>query len=256
MFYGGVPLITDYGTARSYSEINEIEVERLKGRLHGTPVWLPPELISIVPQTYSKPRIYFNLGKVCQKTDVWGLGLILMKCLTGKSLFEDIPLKTYKMPDIFYDTYSQFYQNQLTARYKLSSLRFIQRLYDNYPFPKVKLDIPKIRDLIDFSQSMDHIINNRKKKKKDSRKTDFRSGKLFIAKIVMDKMKLIERTRSDFEIKEFFINALFHFFDMCTASLNNRIKIYQLVDTLEIIFPNLKNISKIEVAEKDSEKLF
>lgn len=116
MFLYGLPVITDYGTARSYSEINEVELERLEGRLHGTPVWLPPELISIEKED-KQEEIYFNLSKVGQKTDVWGLALVLMRYLIGQSLFHDVPL-TYKIPDIFYITHQQFYEAKIVQRYR------------------------------------------------------------------------------------------------------------------------------------------
>ena len=247
MFYQDIPVITDYGTARSYSEINEVEIERLQGRLHGTPVWLPPELISIIEQKSGPPAIYFNLGKVGQKTDIWGLGLILMRYLTGKSIFHDVPLKRQYVPNIFYSTHHQFYHANIVSRYRQSSLRLMQRLYgindtlDTNP----KIDIDKVRALLEGDGSDELPLGHLQgEKNKRDEKNEPASGRVLVAKLITEKMKLSQRTRSNSELNEFFLATLFDLFDLCAASLIDRVKIYQLVDILETVFPRLKQYSQ------------
>ncbi len=242
MFLHGLPVITDYGTARSYSEINEVELERLEGRLHGTPVWLPPELISIQKQE-NKEEIYFNLSKVGQKTDVWGLALVLMRYLIGQSLFHDVPL-TYKIPDIFYITYQQFYDAKIIQRYRQHVYRKLYRLYEShYPFEETKIFLPKLKNMLFegescFEEKIRNFISSLGETEA-GQETPINSSRLLINQIVAKKMKLRQRQHSDFEIKEFFLQSFLDFYDMCLAPLQDRIKIYTLVDTLEVIFPGM-----------------
>jgi len=65
------------------------------------------------------------------------------------------------------------------------------------------------------------------------------SGRVLIAKLCLKKLQFLQRTRSEYEIREFFFNTLFELFDICVAPLDQRIKIYQLMDILDILFPGL-----------------
>lgn len=249
MFLYGLPVITDYGTARSYSEINELELERLEGRLHGTPVWLPPELISI-QQKKDKPEIYFNLGKVGQKTDVWGLALLLMRYLTGESLFHDVCL-TYKIPDIFWMTYKEFTEAKILHRYRQYAYRKLQRLYEiKYPMESAKLDVERIKNMLFDDQA---LLGNKKENRNFLENAcDLESqptSKALLCPLYQKKRKLQQRQHSSFEIQEFFLLSLFDLFDMCTANHDERIKIYQLVDLLEIIFPGMVVHCQKEIQE-------
>ncbi|WP_372368390.1 protein kinase [Candidatus Uabimicrobium sp. HlEnr_7] len=241
MFYGETPIITDYGTARSNSEINEVEIERILGRLHGTPIWLPPELISIRTDEYDKPYVYYNLSKVCQKTDVWGLGLILMRCLTGRNLFSMSSIDTFSTPDVFLKIKHLFNEKNILRKYKHWCQRYMNRLYQNNDvLQKQTIDIQHIRSLLgslptrEFSKS----LTTKKKRKEDM----FSSGRFMAAKLLMKKIELMSRSRSDVEIRDFFIEILFELYDICTAPLMERVKIYRLANTLEQVFPGLREI--------------
>ena len=62
------------------------------------------------------------------------------------------------------------------------------------------------------------------------------------AKLLMRKIELISRNRSDVEIRDFFIETLFELYNICTAPLVERVKVYRLVNTLVQVFPGLREI--------------
>lgn len=266
MFYNGlVPVITDYGTARSYSEINEIEIERLQGRLHGTPTWLPPELISIVPsdEIPGAYYIYYNLGKVSQKTDIWGLALVLMRYLVGEHLFHDVPIKNYQIPDIFFTTYQQFTDSKIVSRYRQYSYRKLTRFYlrenslsnqklGETPEQHPQLDINYLNALLfdnqlSVNQKLQTQCDNHSNTNSDA--NAFNSGRVLTAKLYLKKLQFLHRTRhTDFETIEFFISSLLDIFDLCVAPIENRIKAYQLVEILENIFPGVLSTYQHQLA--------
>lgn len=269
MFYGsGTPVITDYGTARSYSEINEVETERLQGRLHGTPTWLPPELISIIPSTDTPGAyyIYYNLGKVSQKTDIWGMALVLMRYLVGEGLFHDVPIKNYQVPDIFFTTFQQFSEAKIISRYRQYAYRRLTRFYMN---PNSDIQQTKISDIGEHKAKLDlnlemltflllnNQINTAQKLQEqnearptpETEKRSMNSGRVLTAKLYLKKLQFLNRTRHfPYETVEFFISCLLDIFDLCTAPIENRIKVYQLVDVLENIFPGLISIYQRQLA--------
>ncbi len=256
MFYHNLPIITDYGTARSYSEINEIEFEKLQGRLHGTPTWLPPELISISPSEENSDNylVYYNLSNVGQKTDVWGLVLVLMRYLLGESLFHDVPIKNYQVPDIFFTTYQQFYEAKIVARYRQHAYRRLSRFYEirnsldmnsnflnidilkSFLFHDTKSETEKLNEQYMLLQCGKEISSNGKE---NSAIRNATTGRILTAKVCLKKLQFISRSRSNYETAEFFLSSIFDIFDLCVAPVESRIKSYQLVDILEILFPGM-----------------
>lgn len=258
MFYGETPIITDYGTARSNSEIDEVEIERISGRLHGTPIWLPPELISIHADEYGQPYVYYNLSKVCQKTDIWGLGLILMRCLTGRNLFSMSSITTFSTPDVFFKIKYLFNEKDILGKYKAWCQRYINRLYkNNDPLQKQNLDIEQIRYLLGSNISTQEepvLMRTTKRKRQEDM---FSSGRFMAAKILVRKLELISRNRSDVEIRDFFIETLFELYNICTAPLVERVKVYRLVNTLVQVFPGLREIdSHLHVPDLTTSALY
>ncbi len=234
MYHQGKPIITDYGTARSNSEINEIEIERLMGRLHGTPFWLPPELVTVMEE----PRlgefcVYYNLGKVCQKTDVWGLGLVLMALVAGKSLFEFAHQKIYPSPEIFFHLNHKFTKGQILQNYRKWAAQ-------NFYLPKTELNINNY-ELYELSKEksqakeiLEESLENQLKKKQTSKHI------LTIKKAELKRQAFIQSPSSSHLAKDFLVSSIFTIFDLCTAPLPKRIKIYRLVSLLDNLYPNLK----------------
>ncbi len=141
MFFDTLPLLVDWGTAKFSGEINEIEAARKAGKLHGTPSWLPPEVIRVEVGDDGISRVLLDLDGISQFTDVYGLGLMLMLLLTGLELFEGVPLGSGVL-DMFKDIHEQFHQRDLLGKYRRSCKKSLERLY----LATDSLSLDRIRD--------------------------------------------------------------------------------------------------------------
>ncbi len=200
MFCRDVPMLVDFGVSKSYSEINELELWKKRGYLHGTPVYLPPEVIQIENHPDGE-HIMFCLDKVSQRMDIWALGITFMEWLTGHRVFHDVTLGANvlemlgKMQHLFEDGYIQKYREQCHRR--------LTRMY-------LGTDVLTQQRMKDFD-----ILAFYDKKYVHKQKVDV----------------------EDIEVKKVFLNDIFKVFDLCTLPYDKRPKAPQLLEEIKGIFP-------------------
>lgn len=203
MFCKDVPMLVDFGVSKSYSEINELELWKKRGYLHGTPLYLPPEVIQLENHPDGE-HIVFCLDKVSQRMDIWALGLTFMEWLSGYRIFHDVSLGSNilemlgKMQHLFSDGY--------IAKYKEQCLRKLTRIY-------LGTDVLTQQRMKDYD-----ILEFYDKKYVHKQKIDV----------------------EDIEVKKTFLNDIFKVFDLCTLPYDKRPKAPQLLEELHNLFPQAK----------------
>jgi serine/threonine protein kinase len=205
LFYREIPMLMDFGASRTYDEINELELGKKTGLLHGTPTYLPPEIIQM-EQRLDGLHVVFCMDKVSQKVDIWALGLLLMSWLTGKSLFEGIPLGN-NLLEMFEKIYQQFQEHRL-AQYRHECERLMMRLY----------------------LGSDSLAMNR------LREVDIQ--KFYVSGIgTKDKENRMPQRFRGIDFRGTFFTDLLRLFDLCTAPYQERPKPIQLLNEVENLFP-------------------
>ncbi|MBI4616941.1 MAG: protein kinase [Planctomycetes bacterium] len=126
MFLAGCPYLTDFGTARSSGEINEVEENRLAGRLFGTPRWLPPEIVDVVKGS-NGAKVVLHPDRISQKTDVYGLGLVALRLLSGRDLFEGAI--SGDLGEVFFYFHELLRNQDLLGRYQRQVAQILERTY-------------------------------------------------------------------------------------------------------------------------------
>lgn len=206
LFFREIPVLLDFGASRTYDEINELELGKKTGLLHGTPTYLPPEILEI-EQRLDGDHMIFCMDKLTQKVDVWALGLVFMKWLTGKGLFEGLPLGT-NLLQILENIYKAFLKDRL-KQYRHECERMLARLY----------------------LASDSLTQKR------MRETDVR--RLYTSAAISAANPMSDQFRG-VDFKGSFVFDVLSIFDLCTKPYDERPKAGQLISEVEKLFPWIK----------------
>lgn len=215
LFYREIPMLMDFGASRTYDEINELELGKKTGLLHGTPTYLPPEVVQM-EQRMDGPHVVFCMDKISQKIDIWALGLVFMYWLTGKTLFENINLGN-NLLEMFERICQQFQDNRL-AQYRHECERTLCRLY-------LGSDAIAMNRLREADIQKYYVNNALTAGAKDNRQQQ------------IQQQQIQQQRFRGIDFRGGFFTDIMRIFDMCTAPYHERLKPLQLLNEVEKMFP-------------------
>lgn len=216
MFYQDLPVLLDFGSSKSFSEINELELWKKRGYLHGTPMYFPPEVFGLEDAAAGTKHIWLYLEKVSQKMDIWAMGLVFMEWLSGRNLFQNIALGRNTL-QILYNMQLRFQEGHLSL-YKHQCSRLLERLY--LATDLLTQQRMKGSDIVELYAG--------------TGKSDEANSKTFTKSHDKDIRRL---NLANIEIKENFVADLLKIFDLCTMPYEQRPKAEQIVQEVESFFP-------------------
>ena len=226
LIHSGRAILVDWGTARSTSEINELEQNRLAGRLFGTPRWLPPEIVDVLGEGDSA-WVTLYPDRISQKTDVYGLGLVVLRLLSGRDLFEE-PLGANVL-QLFHRFHHLMRNENLLDRYQRQVHQILERNYlGSDPICDARIRDEDLRRLYRrFDQpsttSLPRPSGRMKRPAEEAR----------------DASRMRQSRFSGVDARKTFIDDVLRLASLCLAPYEQRIKAPALLARLEETWPGL-----------------
>lgn len=227
-FYDRMPVLMHWPFAKSLDEIARIVAEQFAPP-YADIAWLPPEVISVEVKNQTTD-VFFHPEELGEKTDVWGVGLLLMYYLTNSQLFDD------KAPDenalTFIQRVPSFSQKQILSRYRNRCKIFLEQSYLGFMPPVEEEQF--ISDIYQVCQSTEDTFAAIAFLERDL------VSKFAIDTLVATRNKLLASGKSKLQmIREVYLQIIMTLFDMCTAQVKVRVRAPQLVQLIECLLPGL-----------------
>lgn len=206
-FYQDIVVLTNFQNCKLMRESQRDTQESDSTLFHGTPHYLPPELINVEKHGGGQSSVLLNLNQISAKTDIWAAGLVFMEWLTGQHLFPMFNSDDNALHIL--ENVHNCLQKKHLENYKTECYGILHRLY----FPQ--------------KGSAQHNLNTER----------LELNKRLQATFATDVHRI---NVEDIEIDGNFLNNLLKIFELCTLPFAKRPEAEQLMSTIGSWFPWVK----------------